>query len=205
MLRRVKAIYNKGNFHYTRAHLTRMRHMRKGYTRKGQTQFGITVPNDVHDARTLDNENGNNKWGDSIKTEMSGIMDHETFRFLPPGSKPPEGYQEGPLRMIFSVKPDLRLGLSVDSMEYNCHSSLVQLNSIRLLNEIAKAQGLECLAGDIGSAYINAETKEKIFVRCGPEFGPELEGRIAILKKALYGLKSSGNHWHSTLQRLYAT
>jgi hypothetical protein len=34
-------------------------------------------------------------------------------------------------------------------------------------------------------------------VRCGPEFGPELEGRIAILKKALYGLKSSGNRWHA--------
>jgi hypothetical protein len=87
-------------------------------------------------------------------------------------------------------------GHKVDSTEYNCHSSVVQLSSIRLLNVIAKSQGLECLAGDIGNAYINAETKEKIFVRCGPEFGPELEGRIAILKKALYGLKSSGNCWH---------
>jgi hypothetical protein len=73
----------------------------------------------------------------------------------------------------------------------------VQLSSIRLLNVIAKAQGLECLAGDIGNTYINAETKEKINVRCGPEFGPDLEGRIAILKKALYGLKSSGNRWHA--------
>jgi hypothetical protein len=29
-----------------------------------------------------------------------------------------------------------------------------------------------------------------------PEFGPELEGRIAILQRALDGLKSSGNRWH---------
>jgi hypothetical protein len=106
--------------------------------------------------------------------------------------------------LIFSVKPDLRRkarlvlgGHKVDSSEYNCHSSVVQLSSIRLLNVIAKAQGLECLAGDIGNAYINVETKEKIYVRCGPEFGPELEGRIAILKKELYGLKSSGNRWHA--------
>jgi hypothetical protein len=50
--------------------------------------------------------------------------------------------------------------------------------------------------GDIGNMYINGETKEKIFVRCGPEFGQELE-EIAILKKALYGLKSSGNRWQA--------
>jgi hypothetical protein len=128
-------------------------------------------------------------WGDSVKKEMNGIREHNTFHFLPPGSKPPEGYQEGPLKIIFSVKPDLHQkarmvlgGHKVDSSEYNCHSSVVQLSSIRLLNVIAKSQGLECLAGDIGNAYINAETKEKIYVQCGPEFGPELEGWIAILK-----------------------
>jgi hypothetical protein len=44
---------------------------------------------------------------------------------------------------------------------------------------------------------LNASTKEKVYVRCGPEFGPELEGRIAIIQKSLYGLKSSGAEWHS--------
>jgi hypothetical protein len=39
--------------------------------------------------------------------------------------------------------------------------------------------------------------RRNYIVCCGPEFGPELEGRIAILKKALYGLKSSGNRWHA--------
>lgn len=147
-----------------------MRHLKNIYIRRRQTRFGILVPKDVHDAMILDQENKNNKWGDSISNEMGGIMKHETFLFLPPGSTPPEGYQEGPLRLIFLVKPDLchkaRLVLGgdrVDSSDYNCHSSVVQLNSIRLLNVIAKAQRLECLAGDIGNAYINAETKEKIY------------------------------------------
>ncbi len=62
---------------------------------------------------------------------------------------------------------------------------------------IAKAQGLKVLAGDVGNTYLHAETKEKVFVRCGPEFGPELEGCIAIIKKSLYGLKSSGAQWHA--------
>ncbi len=203
-LRRINAIYHQGNYHYTRTHLARMRHTKKGYIRKRQTQFGVLVPYDVRDAKILDKDNKNNKWDESITKEMTGIREHKTFLFLPPGSEPPADYQEASLRMIFSVKPDLRRkarlvlgGHKIDSSEYNCHSSVVQLSSIRLLNVIARAQGLECLAGDIGNAYINADTKEKIFVRCGPEFGPELEGRIAILKKALYGLKSSGNRWHA--------
>jgi hypothetical protein len=48
---------------------------------------------------------------------------------------------------------------------------------------------------------LNAETKEKVYVRCRPEFGPELEGRIAIIKKSLYGLKSSGAQWHAHFAR----
>jgi hypothetical protein len=66
-----------------------------------------------------------------------------------------------------------------------------------LLNVIAKAQGLDVLAGDVGNTYLNADTKEKVHVRCGPEFGPEQEGCIAITKKSLYGLKSSGAQWHA--------
>jgi hypothetical protein len=38
------------------------------------------------------------------------------------------------------------------------------MTSIQLLNVIAKAQGLECLAGDVGNAYLNAYTKEKVYV-----------------------------------------
>ncbi len=34
-------------------------------------------------------------------------------------------------------------------------------------------------------------------MRCGPKFGPELEGRITIIVKSLYGLKSSGAQWHA--------
>jgi hypothetical protein len=55
----------------------------------------------------------------------------------------------------------------------------------RFLNVIAKAQGLKVLAGDVGNAYRNAETNEK------------MEGRIAIIEKGLYGLKSSRAQWHA--------
>ena len=48
---------------------------------------------------------------------------------------------------------------------------------------------------DVGNTYLEAKTKEKVYVIAGPEFG-ELEGHIFIINKALYGLKRSGLRWH---------
>ncbi len=51
------------------------------------------------------------------------------------------------------------------------------------------------LAADVGNAYLNATTKEKVHTTCGLEFGQNYVGRIAVIYKALYGLKSSGAAW----------
>ena len=60
---------------------------------------------------------------------------------------------------------------------------------------LAELNGLESWSTDIGNAYLEAETKEKVYIIAGPEFG-ELEGHTLIIFKALYGLKSSGVRWH---------
>ena len=44
---------------------------------------------------------------------------------------------------------------------------------------------------DIHNAYLTADCREKIWTRAGPEFGSET-GKIFIVKKPLYGLKSAG-------------
>jgi hypothetical protein len=54
---------------------------------------------------------------------------------------------------------------------------------------------LETWATDIGSAYLEAVTLEKVFVEAGPEF-QELEGHTLVIYKALYGLRTSGLRWH---------
>jgi len=134
------------------------------------------------------------------------IIHHGTFEFLEPDSDIPEGYQLAPLRMIFDVKSDLRRkarlvvgGHKVNASEYTKYSSVVRFDSTRLLNVIAKAQGqgLNILVGDVGNAYLNACTKEKVYCVCSPECSPELEGGLAIIKKALYRLKSSGAQWYA--------
>ena len=47
---------------------------------------------------------------------------------------------------------------------------------------------------DIGNAYLEATTKEKLYVIAGPEF-EEVQGHILVIHKALYGLKISGLRW----------
>ena len=49
---------------------------------------------------------------------------------------------------------------------------------------------LDIWGADIGNAYLEAFTEEKLYIRI-----QELEGYILVFLKALYGLKSSGKRW----------
>ena len=56
---------------------------------------------------------------------------------------------------------------------------------------------MEVWGVDIGHAYLDATTKEKIYIVAGPEF-KELPGHIPVIHEALYGLKSLGLRWSQT-------
>ena len=53
---------------------------------------------------------------------------------------------------------------------------------------------MEVWGADIGNRYLEATTKEKLYIVPGSEF-EELQGHILVIHKALYGLKSSGLRW----------
>ena len=57
------------------------------------------------------------------------------------------------------------------------------------------------LATDILNAYINAPCRECIYCEAGPEFGVELQGRVMIVERALYGLKSLAAAWRKILSQ----
>ncbi|KAI2506217.1 Reverse transcriptase (RNA-dependent DNA polymerase) [Fragilaria crotonensis] len=71
------------------------------------------------------------------------------------------------------------------------YSSVVSRDSVRIALTIASLNQLEILACDIQNAYLTADCREKIYIIAGPEFGSE-EGKVMIVRKALYGLKTSG-------------
>jgi len=78
------------------------------------------------------------------------------------------------------------------------YSGVVSLRSMRLALLIGEMNGLKVMVGDIGNAYLEAETKEKVYFIAGPEFGP-LEGHTLVIVKALYGLRTSGAAFHEKL------
>ena len=58
------------------------------------------------------------------------------------------------------------------------------------------------MGADVGNAYLEALTNEKIYFIAGPEFAAfGLEGHTLVLYKALYGLRSSGQEWHHALSK----
>ena len=78
------------------------------------------------------------------------------------------------------------------------HSSVVSLRGIRILAFLGELNGLKVWSTDIGNAYLETHTREKVYIIAGPEFG-ELEGHTLIISKALYGLHSSGLRWSERL------
>jgi Reverse transcriptase (RNA-dependent DNA polymerase) len=65
---------------------------------------------------------------------------------------------------------------------------------------IAELNGLEVWCTDVGNAYLESYTKEKVYIIGGPEFTPfGWEGHVLFIDRALYGLKSSGLMWWDKL------
>ena len=48
---------------------------------------------------------------------------------------------------------------------------------------------------DVGNAYLQALTREKLYIVGGPEF-EEIQGHVLVMYKALYGTRSGGACWH---------
>jgi hypothetical protein len=73
---------------------------------------------------------------------------------------------------------------------------VVSRDSARIAFLLTTLNNCNICFADIGNAYLNADCCEKIWTVGGLEFGSD-EGSIMIIKKALYGLKSSGAAWRA--------
>ena len=71
------------------------------------------------------------------------------------------------------------------------YSGVVNLCTLCMVIFIAQLNGLELYSADVGNAYLEAETKEKVYIVGDQGFG-DLEGHTMIIHKDLYGLHSSG-------------
>ncbi|KAL7577484.1 hypothetical protein ACA910_004765 [Epithemia clementina (nom. ined.)] len=175
-------------------------------------QFGFQVPRDYKEAVELDTKHGNTKWQDAIEMKLLQISSYDTFKDYGKAqwsngkiTNAPPGYQKIRVHLVFAVKHDGRHKarlvadghLTKEPVE-TIYFGVVSIRNLHITIFLSELNNLILWGADIGNAYLEALTGEKIFIIAGPKF-KELEGHILIMYKALYGLKSSGARWHDRL------
>ena len=174
----------------------------KSFRRAPIYQYGYLVPRNVVEATRFDEQNLNTYWQDAMALELSQLQEYNTFKDLGTGTTGPEGYKKIKVHFVFAVKHDGRHkarlvagGHLTDAPVDSVYSGVVSLRSLRMIIFLAELNGLELYCADVGNAYLEAETREKVYIVAGPGFG-ELQGHTLVIFKALYGLRSSGLRWH---------
>ena len=167
-------------------------------------KFGFEIPKTVKRALELDKENGNTLWQDAIDKEMQNVR--IAFKVVEDESEIPSNSQYMECHMVFDVKLESNFrrkarlvagGHTVDCPNVPTYASVVSRETVRIALTLAALNDLEVKTSDIQNAYLSAPCEETIHTRLGPEFGPD-EGKLAIITRALYGLKSAGSsfNWH---------
>ena len=169
-------------------------------------KFGVEVPSTVEEALALDKRNGKMLWFDAIEKEMQNSR--IAFKLLGRGEKAPVGYKEITCHLIFDLKMDLTRkaryvagGHLTDPPTSMTYASVVSRDNVRIAFLLAALNGLQILAGDIQNAYLNAERTKKIFFYAGGEWKSD-EGKVVVIVRALYGLKSSALAWRNHLAEI---
>jgi hypothetical protein len=162
-------------------------------------KFGVKIPKSVAEAKAFDRENGNTLWWDSICKEMKNVR--PAFEIWEKDiSELALGYQKITCHKIFDVKMGENFrrkarfvadGHKTTTPAAMTYSSVVSRDSVRIALTIAALNDLDIMACDIQNAYLMADCRERVWIVAGPEFGSEA-GKNMLVKKALYGLKSSG-------------
>ena len=116
-----------------------------------------------------------------------------------------EGYKRIRVHFVHDCKHDGRHkarlvadGHLTDAPLESVYSGVVSLRGFRMVMFHAELNNLEFWATNIGNAYLESHMAEKVYIIGGEEFG-DRHGHILVIRKALYGLRSSGQRWHDRL------
>ena len=174
-------------------------------------QHGFQVPKDYNDTIRLDKENSNTHWQDAMNLELTQIHEYKVFKdtgkaqFHNGKAVTPDGFQKIRVHFVYAVKHDGRFKARLVADEHltkepveSIYSGVVSLRSLRMVVFLSQLTDLETWGADVGNAYLEAYTDEKVCIIAGPEF-KELQGHLLIMIKALYRTRSGGARWHDRL------
>ena len=151
-------------------------------------QHGYQVPKDYNDAIRLDKENSNTHWQDAMDLELTQIHEYKVFKDIGKAQfhngkvVTPDGFQKIRVHFVYAVKHGGRFKarlvadghLTKEPVE-SIYSGVVSLRSLRMVVFLSQLNDLEIWGADVGNAYLEAYTDEKLCIIAGPEF-KELQG-----------------------------
>lgn len=182
----------------------------KARVKKKTHMYGVEVPRSVREAYDLDVKNGDTKWRDAISKEMKNVR--VAFQILEDGEELDPGRTEVECYMVFVCKMDFTRkarfvanGAKTPDLVASTYAGVVSRESVRIAFVYAALNDLDILSCDIQNAYLQAPVSEKYWTKCGPEFGPEHEGKKALVVRALYGLKCAGRDFRNHLRECMET
>jgi hypothetical protein len=146
--------------------------------------YGFEIPRDYTHAVKLDSQNGSTKWQESTVLEMEQLTSYDVFTNKGINGDPGNGFKKIRVHLVYAVKHDGRhkarlvadghlTEIPVDSV----YSGVVSLRGLRLILFPSELNDMETWATDIGNAYLEAVTDEKVYIIGGPEFG-HLQGHV---------------------------
>lgn len=147
------------------------------------------------------------EWKEAMDSEMRSHSENGTWRLV----KRPVGKKVLKNRWVYKIKHNpngeiekfkARLVVKgfnqVKGVDYTeTFAPVSRYETIRTLLSVAAARKLKLVQFDIGTAYLNSELKEEVYMEQaeGYEIGSDM---VYILDKTLYGLPQSGRAWFET-------
>jgi hypothetical protein len=136
----------------------------------------------------LDKKNGNGLWQDTIRTKLKQLADYQTFIVLDSEENILNGSQMIPYHIVLDVKYDrqhkarlVAVGNWTVNDKEEIYPVVIRMDTERIGSFLGELYGLACCACDIGNAFLHGETKAKVYIIAGSEFGIYLHGKNLII------------------------
>ena len=154
--------------------------------RKMTHKYGIEIPTSVNHAMEIDRKNGNTMCKDALALEMFNVG--VAFEILEEGQMAPPGWNKASGHLIWDVKMDFTRkarwvldGHKTPDPIWSTFAGVVSRESVQIAFTYAALNDLQVFAADIRNAYLQAPSSQKDYVVCGPEFGIENTGKVALI------------------------
>ena len=168
-------------------------------------KYGVEIPSSIEHAIFLDSINWNRLWQESLEKDMQNLS--VAFEILPNGVPVPFYWENSSKHVIWDVKMDFTRKarwvkddhLTPDLKESN-YAGVFSRYSVRIAFTYSALNDMDVTSADIQKSYLQAPSSEKHYVICGKEFGLKHEGKVDLVRHALYGGKLAGRYFMTHLR-----